>query len=246
MLKIAQFSDCHLFAQSNGLHYGVNVYQNLLAVLDDIKRQAVDVLIFTGDLSQDHSEASYQLFVKAVNAVGISQPIYYVAGNHDDSLLLNRYLINQPFQQEKLISNAHWQIVLINSTGETPAGFICPQELERIEQIDTDKHVLLVMHHHPIKVGFGIDKHGLINHQVFWQVLGAKPNIKTIVCGHVHNGFKLAKHINQQWVTLYTCPATSVEFDAKAIEVTTTATGPGYQLLALADNGAVVRELIYL
>ena len=56
-----------MFSQTDGLHHGANVYHNLVSVLDDIKNQhLVDAIVFTGDITQDHSEKSYQLFVQAV------------------------------------------------------------------------------------------------------------------------------------------------------------------------------------
>ena len=66
-LVVAQFSDCHLFADKNSKHFGANVWQNLQLVLADIaKRNDIDCAIFTGDLTQDHTEVSYQHFVQAV------------------------------------------------------------------------------------------------------------------------------------------------------------------------------------
>ena len=100
---IAQFSDCHLFSDVESLHHGANVYQNLLKVLNDIKsNHLIDIAIFTGDLSQDHSHASYQLFNELVRESGIVIPVYYLAGNHDDQSMLEQYLVNAP-----LCTNRH-------------------------------------------------------------------------------------------------------------------------------------------
>ena len=53
---LVQITDCHLFADESGMHHGVNVYQNLINVLNKIKQlEQVDVIVFTGDLTQDHS-----------------------------------------------------------------------------------------------------------------------------------------------------------------------------------------------
>ncbi len=54
---IAQFSDCHLFADKQTKLLGANVWQNLMLVLADIaQRNDIDCVVFTGDLTQDHSE----------------------------------------------------------------------------------------------------------------------------------------------------------------------------------------------
>lgn len=249
-IKIAQLSDCHLFADQQGLHFGANVYNNLLTVLSAIANNAeIDLVIFTGDLSQDHSAASYQLFVRAVKQSKLTQPLYFLAGNHDDSGQLTRYLIDAPISQQKLIETETWQLLLLNSKSESPAGVVDQTSLNQIAQLKDDKYSLLLMHHHPIDVGFGIDQHGLINKAEFWQQVTGKnettPVIKAIACGHVHRAFELDKVINNNKVVLFTCPATSVEFDNMSGNFSVTQQGAGYQILTLENNGNITRELFY-
>ncbi len=53
---IAQLSDSHLFSEKEGLHHGYNVYENLKKVLSAIYQSPeIDYIIFTGDLTQDHT-----------------------------------------------------------------------------------------------------------------------------------------------------------------------------------------------
>lgn len=272
---IAQFSDCHLFATIEGVHYGANVYQNLCLILNDIAHNpTLDIAIFTGDLTQDHSEASYQLFVKAIEQSRLTIPVYFLAGNHDDITLMeqvltspeNTTLNNQGLtikcSKDKLITTEHWAIALLNSKSDTPAGIIDDSSLKQISDLNAlAKHALLCMHHHPIDVGFGIDKHGLINKDTLWSEVENNPFVKAVVCGHVHNAFQLEKTFDvmhkevsktDRKVTLYTCPATSVEFNTEYIMSNTqecspiTQQGPGYQILSLADDGNITRTVKYL
>ena len=70
---IAQFTDCHLFADKQLQHYGANVWDNLNSVLADITaRTNINCAVFTGDSTQDHTEESYQHFVQAT-AIAKSQ-----------------------------------------------------------------------------------------------------------------------------------------------------------------------------
>lgn len=256
IFTIAQFSDCHLFDNKLGLHYGANVYQNLLLVLEKIKKNdTVDIAIFTGDLSQDHSEDSYQLFVEAILTSAINIPVYYLAGNHDEIALLDKYLVHEPFKPEKLIDSKFWQIALLNSKGKTPAGYIDDHSLEQMAIANkSGKHVLLCMHHHPMDVGFGIDKHGLTNKESFWNTVARNEGIKGVCCGHVHNGISIKHrcrelfdaHVKEREVILFTCPATSVEFDQTSEFLSVTEQGAGYQLLSLLPDGEIEKELIYL
>lgn len=243
---IAQFSDCHLFADKDAKHIGANVWQNLLVVLADIsQRDTIDCAVFTGDLTQDHSELSYEHFSDAVEQTKLEMPVYFLAGNHDDTQLLIKHLVAPTFQNNKTISDDFWQIQLIDSKSDTPSGLVSQESLRALpKRMDKNKFQLLMMHHHPVNIGYYIDKHGLINQDDFWQTITqlntSSMNIKAIACGHVHRASQLSK----QSVDIYTCPATSIQFGetkAKASSIV-----PSYRLLYLESNGAINSEIITL
>jgi len=241
---IAQFSDCHLFADKKSEHLGANVWQNLIVVLADVStRNNIDCVVFTGDLTQDHSELSYQHFVEAVGQAELKIPVYFLAGNHDDRVLLTKYLIAPKFQSNKTIENDFWQIHLLDSKSDTPSGLIsqkCWQSLS--EQIDSSKFQLLMMHHHPVNVGYYIDKHGLLEQKLFWNSIAQlnehNKNIKAIACGHVHR----AAHLAKEGVDIFTCPATSVQFGDTKEQVASIL--PSYRLLFLESDGTLSSDII--
>ena len=241
---IAQFSDCHLFSDKQAKHLGANVWQNLNRVLTDIaQRKNVDSIVFTGDLTQDHSEDSYLHFVNAVEQAKFAIPVYFLAGNHDDRALLSQHLIEPNFQPNKMFYNDFWQIQLLDSKSDTPSGLVSSQNLQALsQQMDNSKFQLLMMHHHPIDVGYYIDKHGLLAQDDFWKTMAElnekNGQIKGIACGHVHR----AVHLSKLNVDVYTCPATSVQFGDTKEEIGSIL--PSYQLLYLESNGTMSREII--
>jgi len=252
-LVVAQLTDSHLFADPKALHHGANVYHNLTKVIADIaKNNSIDYAIFTGDLTQDHSAISYQNFADIIEQAKIKIPILYLSGNHDDPKLMNLYLSNVPFINDKTIQTQHWQISLLNSKSDTPAGYVSKHSLKQLtDEIDPEKFQLLMMHHHPVDVGYFIDKHGLINQKEFWQTISninAKSNsIKAVACGHVHQA--LLKRVedkihNTQCVDVYTCPATSIQFDTTKTTVSALKKEPEYQLFYLYDDGSVKNKVI--
>jgi len=251
-LVIAQFSDCHLFADINGLHHGANVYQNLQQVLTAITTDnSIDVVVFTGDLTQDHSEKSYQNFVNAVQVSQLTKPLYFLAGNHDEYRLLDKYLHAAPFNSNKMITNEYWQICLLNTKSNTPAGFVSEESLEQLVQhIDSSKNQLIFTHHHPIDVHYFIDKHGLKNKPALWQLIAEHSSISAIACGHVHQTLALAQTINNREITVLTCPATSIQFDPKASDVKALAKksgqGVGYRRIHLQSNGNFKSDVIFI
>jgi len=263
---LAQITDSHLFSSPTGLHHGHNVLENLKKVLLNLcDNSEVDVIVFTGDLTQDHTEQSYQNFVDCVHACNVTVPIYYLAGNHDEPELLDKYFADSPFLSKKDISFPHWQVQLVDSKSETPAGYVSQRALLQLKTvIEQDKHQLLMMHHHPINVGYFIDKHGLQNKTDFWHAIDEYSNIKAIACGHVHSAMQLTspriKQLSeaskttliakstkvQKPVTLYTCPATSIQFDPNVDGVAALAKGPGYRVFYLHSDGQLTTDVIAL
>ena len=238
-LNFAQLTDCHLFADKNSCHYGANVYQNLCKVLNQIKQiPALDFLLFTGDLTQDHSDKSYQHFVNAVSESELTLPVYWLAGNHDNIATMTTYLSDAPFTSRKQITSAHWQVTLLNSKSDTPAGTVETTQLQQLMQTaQPNKFQLLVMHHHAVDVGYFIDKHGLTNQSEFWQCVNQIPTVKAIACGHVHNAL-IRYHPNSDYqVPVIACPATSIQFKQQNHSVESANLPAGFRHYQLFANG---------
>ncbi|MDT0603624.1 metallophosphoesterase [Thalassotalea castellviae] len=248
MLRFAQISDCHLYRDKTALHFGVNVYQNLCRVLEQIKRTpAIELIVFTGDLTQDHSISSYQNFTDAINETDFTLPVYFVAGNHDEPKLLQQYLSGTPFHSAKVINKNQWQIQLLASKSTTPSGEVSANELARLLNcVDSHKFQFIFMHHHPVDVGYFIDKHGLLNKNTFYQTLNKLEAVKAVACGHVHNALALKIDITERVIPLFTCPATSIQFDQNATRVENSGKPAGFRIFELADDGQVNSQVVFI
>ncbi|WDE13018.1 metallophosphoesterase [Thalassomonas haliotis] len=247
-ITLAQISDCHLFADKNALHCGVNVYDNLKRVLTELSdNNTLDYLVFTGDLSQDHSEGSYRHFADLVRQANLKVPVYFLPGNHDDETLLNKYLTVPCFHPGKVIEHLRWQVCLLSSKGDTPAGYLSGQSLQQLKQaVNPGKSQLIFMHHHPVAVGYFIDRHGLTNADEFWQLTEKLPSVKAVACGHVHRGLTLLPENSGYPLVVHTCPATSIQFDPDSETVSALAQGPGYRLFTLNEDATVNSRVSYL
>mgnify|MGYP006078751245 FL=1 len=250
-ITIAQITDSHLFGQVNSLHCGKNVYLHFVSVLAEIKKNKdIDYLIFTGDLTQDHSEESYQLFARAIEQSKISVPVLFLSGNHDETALLNKYLNKSPFIPDKLIQNDYWQVMLVESKSkiiEGPSGRVDDDELLKLsDMLEGQKRQLIFMHHHPVDVGYFIDKHGLKEADVFWKTINNHLSISGIACGHIHRALTLFPAESIGNVTVYTCPATSIQFDPLASNVQALDQGPGYRLFYLDDQKKITTSVHYI
>lgn len=89
-VRIVQISDIHLYKDKNKELLGVKTHESFAAVLHLLKNATAvpDMVILTGDLSQDYSEQSYLIIADLIKEFHF--PIYYIPGNHDDSNTMSR------------------------------------------------------------------------------------------------------------------------------------------------------------
>src|SRR5699024_3666556 len=129
--RILQLTDTHLFGQQEEQLLGLNTYESFTAVIKEIKQRArqYDLIIASGDLSQDQSELSYRHFVEQMAT--FTTPCVWIPGNHDSALMMENIFSHSTLSASKIIfAGQHWLILLLNSqvVGE-PYGQLAPQQL---------------------------------------------------------------------------------------------------------------------
>lgn len=191
-MKIVQITDSHLFATDEAELFGVPSNQQFQRVIDDILITAdVDYLFFTGDISQDESEASYHYAAKVLAPV--VGPIYWIPGNHDQQAYLQSVFSTKPnLKSCHTLDTSDWRFIFLNSNlAGSGVGFLAPDQLQILAQgLNTQKNTAVVMHHHPMPVGSRLmDDYILKNTEEFWQLAHAAD---LIICGHVHGDYSLA------------------------------------------------------
>ena len=81
MLKVVQITDCHVSAGEGRTYRGKNPRKTLDGVVESVRTWAPDLVLATGDLSEDGSEASYAWLAGTLER--IDAPIIAATGNHD-------------------------------------------------------------------------------------------------------------------------------------------------------------------
>ncbi len=211
--RLAQITDCHLLADPKASYRECQPASHLAAIIATLVNELPDAVIFTGDLTQDHSAASYQLLAQLCQP--LTCPVFLLPGNHDDLAALADLSRRAPFCHADAIGCGDWQLFLLNSKGHTPAGEFDEKRKLQLSQgfAKSDAaHFWLFSHHHPYPLDCFIDKHGLLDYQDFWHWLAAEPRVRGIAHGHAH----MAYHKTQQGVDIVGCPASSVQFLATA------------------------------
>ncbi|MDI5984529.1 phosphodiesterase [Halomonas sp. M4R5S39] len=230
-MRLVQISDCHLHADPRARSRAGFPLRQLEAVIEAVNRERPDVVLVTGDVSQDETAASYQLAARAL--AQLNAPWFWLAGNHDQPALMveTRELLDD-------LDLDTWRVLLLDTrVGGQPHGELGPERLGRLADRleEDDRPTLLVMHHPPLAVGSAwLDEIGLKDREAFWQTLAAFRQVKAVLCGHIHQAFASRRRLEEGEVAVYGCPSTTDQFlpGAETFAVDE-ASRPGYRVVDL-------------
>lgn len=191
-LKLVQVSDCHVSADPGAEYRGLNAARSLERLLPAIRAFQPDLLLLTGDVSEDGSPASYGRVSALLCSVGA--PVLALPGNHDDPAMMQRYFPDGPWQGPLFRSARGWQLVLLDSTGRGEIGGVfTDSHLRGLEQglaRCASDHLLVALHHQPVEVGSPwIDKYALRDPGPFLDLLSKDARVRCVAWGHVHQDY---------------------------------------------------------
>lgn len=247
-IRILQITDTHLFSGKNETLLGINTWESYQAVLAAILAEGsqYDLIVATGDLAQDHSAEAYQHFAEGI--VRLDAPCVWLPGNHDFQPAMYSALQEAGISPSKLVYvGDSWQILLLDSqVFGVPHGELSDYQLEWLERklaAAPERHTLLLLHHHPVPAGCSwLDQHSLRNAQELDNVLANFPQVKTLLCGHIHQELDLDWNGRRMLAT----PSTCVQFKPHCSNFTLDTIEPGWRLLELHPDGTVTTEVCRL
>jgi len=243
-LKIVQISDIHMFADEEKDLLGVKTQKSFVEIVNFVKQTAEtpNLILLTGDLSQDGLPKSYQEIGKLISEIGV--PVYYVPGNHDDISNLDANIATNKVSKEKNLVFKNWQLILLNSKKpKSVEGYLAEDQIEFLQKC-IRKHPNLnagiVFYHQPIPVGCAwLDKLGVQNADELWGCIDTLPQVKLILFGHVHQ-----KHEGvRKGVKYFSVPSTSIQFKTKSDDFALENIPQGYRWIELYANGDIQTEV---
>ncbi|WP_144211260.1 3',5'-cyclic-AMP phosphodiesterase [Shewanella donghaensis] len=244
VVRLIQVTDPHLFADPEAKLLGVNTAASFQAVLNTFlsTNYKADIMLATGDISQDYSPQSYQHFSNTV--AELAMPCHYLPGNHDDPRLMSLHMQGKHLFGQQRIVIGNWQILMLDSTVRgKPGGYMAEDQFNLIDEAikaDPDKHVLLAMHHNPILVRCSwLDQHCMINGDAFLKRVSKHPQVKGALWGHVHQSIDTEYQGDNGVISLMATPSTCIQFKPKSSYFALDGLQPGYRLLELASNGSI-------
>jgi 3',5'-cyclic-AMP phosphodiesterase len=245
---VLQISDTHLHAAADSRMRGVTTYATLLSVLEHARRDRrwpADVILASGDIVQDESRAGYERFRTTLEPLGV--PVLSIPGNHDDPKLMGDILNSGPFQFGGEFRHGKWSIILLSTflAGED-AGGLGPARLAGLRKAlaaHAGQNVLVAMHHHPLPMGsIWLDGVALRDSKEFWQVVDSHPEVRGVVCGHVHQEFDSERN----GLRFMSTPSTCAQFLPRSDFFALDDRPPGLRWLELHADGRIETEVAWV
>ena len=238
---MVQLSDCHLFADTQGKLLGLNTQFSLDKVLELIRGEqpSPDLILATGDLSQDASYESYQRLEQALSA--FPAPVYWLEGNHDKPApMLQALDCHRERISPCVLEIGNWTIIMLDSTipGEVP-GDLFDEDLKFLDDALANargEHLMVCLHHHPVPMKCAwLDTQVVGSAEQFFAVIDRHPRVRAIIWGHVHQEYDDLRND----VRLLAVPSTCVQFKPKSDDFAVDDTNPGYRWLDLYPDGRI-------
>lgn len=245
-INLIQITDTHLLACKKDKFKEINPFQSLKDTLKHIELSdwQPDLILATGDLSQDGSINSYEHFFGLLQNSAV--PVLCIPGNHDKKDKLIKSLSSKSLYCEQLIKR-NWSIIGIDSCcKEETRGYISKHELKRLESILNDsnsEHIIICLHHQPVSIeSEWLDKIGLQNNTEFLNLVKTSSKVRGVFFGHIHQDY--VSDLNG--IKIIGTPSTCKQFKPKENDFVLDNLPPAYRRIRLFDEGAIQSKIIWL
>lgn len=234
-MRLIQITDCHLHADPDARCRTGVAYRQLEAVIASARQLNPDLVVLSGDVSQDNTAKSYVLAEQAMTRLDC--PWYWLAGNHDAPEIMAR---QRPMVEaldvgrwRLLLADTHWSGHARGQLGDDELA-----ALARALDAHSSQPTLIFMHHPPMAVGSTwLDALGLSDSQALCHLLGDHPQVRGIVCGHIHQAFVGQLVTRSAEIPVYGTPSTSDQFLPGSEEFAVdTDSSPGFRVIDLSDD----------
>ena len=247
-VQILQITDTHLYGVREGTLLKLNTHDSLSMVLETVleNEPQIDLILATGDIAQDGSEAAYRHFVQYMER--LNAPFRWIPGTHDIPSVMDAGAQGTDAGR-KVEQIGNWMIIMLDSSrlGHVH-GFLDRAEMQFLQKTLTDAkqekavdHCLVCLHHNPIPGSSGWMKDiGLRNDREFLELLGKYEMVRSVVYGHIHQ--ELDFMFNN--IRLFCTPSTCIQFKQEVIDFALDIVNPGYRRLQLFPDGRIESKVI--
>ena len=238
-MLIAQVTDIHLgFEQDNPGELNRQRLDQVLRYLNNGPNRP-DLLIATGDLTEHGAAASYRQLADAFSIC--SFPVHMCLGNHDIRSNFSAQFPELPVADgfvQYALDVRGVRILMLDTVEEgRHGGAFCDIRAKWLRSTlaqDRNTPTIIAMHHPPVEIGIAWmnthpEEQWVSN---FTQAIQDAPNIKGIMCGHVHRSAAVPWHGTA--VAICSSTAAQVTLDLNPIDPEK----PDNRSMIIADNPA--------
>lgn len=243
---VVQITDPHLLADPDGRLLGVNTDASLRGVIDaaHANEPDIDLVLATGDITQDGSAAGYQRFLQHISR--IDAPLHGLPGNHDQP---------DPFRAvwgdrlNPIVDIGCWRIILLDSSAPgSNAGHLAAGQLALLRSAATQadgRHVLVALHHNPVPMGCTwLDSTRLDNGDALLECIEPLTNVGCVLWGHVHQEYDAVYRYTARTLRLLASPSTCIQFKPHSPTFELDTVAPAYRRLELHADGSIQTRVI--
>ncbi len=192
-MKIIHLSDLHL-ANEGKIIWDTDTVEHLHRALNTIKSiSEIDLIVITGDISDDRSIWGYEYLDKNLSGLGI--PIYCCPGNHDSMSIMREEYTPKNYRVEPKMKMKGWKFLFFNTVvpdDKDPStnkarGMLKESDLEYLKrELEESVPTCIVFHHPPLEPGGWLNRKLLDNRDEFNEVIKRYDSVRLVLFGHIH------------------------------------------------------------
>jgi Icc protein len=195
-MLIAQLSDPHFLPKDVRLFGRLDTAGFLERAVEHLNALAPDVVLITGDLTNDGDDKVYAAFADVVSR--LRAPFFVLTGNHDDREIMRaRFAGHLPDSGPLAYAIDRFAVRLIaldTLVAGEPWGRL---ESDQLEWLDArlvempERPTVVALHHPPFRTGIGhMDRSMLRDADALAAVIGRHGHVERVLCGHVHRAIQ--------------------------------------------------------
>jgi 3',5'-cyclic AMP phosphodiesterase CpdA len=255
--SFVHFTDTHIMAGGTHRVDTTACLQRVIAVLNALEPRPAfaviggdlvspDLLDRTRTWTAEEYEPSYRLLQDLLQT--LQCPTYMLLGNHDHRVAFHRVMQtavpapDAPHYYSFDYQDYHFAALDSHVPGKHE-GYVDAAQLDWL-RADLDAHrgrpAMVFVHHHPWPLGLAwMDAMNLRNGDALTALLQQYPEVRWLLCGHVHQD----QHVQRHGLTMLTTPATCFQVSKLSQTPKVLPGPPGFRLVHVTDDGVSTRVL---
>ena len=260
LLRFVQISDTHISAdphynQDGAMHTPMIGAKALVHQINTLPFTP-DFVLHTGDVAYNPDETAYPVASEILGAIEV--PVYYLAGNHDDSAAASADHARQRASRSRRRSttssrstacrSSRWTATARRTTGAAESATSSWRGWKAAPARKDDRPLIVTLHHNVLPMGsvWWDEWMRLENGEDFHRaLLPARDRIRGVFSGHVHQNTDIIRDgiayftAKSSWSQIHNYPdQTETEIDRFS--------NPGYSIVTVTRDQTYVRRCTFI